>query len=62
MLPGTGIVPYDGQSWAVTGTSTATAYATGIAAGLADSSHDCPKQVIPTMQSDFGVSFGGGGQ
>lgn len=62
MLPGTGIVPYDGQSWAVTGTSTATAYATGIAAGLADSSHDCPKQIIPTMQSDFGVSFGGGGQ
>ena len=62
MLPGTGIVPYDGQSWAVTGTSTATAYATGIAAGLADSSHDCPKQIIPTMQSDFGVSFGGRGQ
>lgn len=60
MLPGTGIVPYDGQSWAVTGTSTATAYATGIAAGIADSSHDCPQQVVPTMQSDFGVSFGGG--
>lgn len=60
MLPGTGIVPYQGQSWAVTGTSTATAYATGIAAGIADSNHDCPKTVIPTMQSDFGVSFGGG--
>ena len=60
MLPGTSIVPYDGQSWAVTGTSTATAYATGIAAGLADSSHDCPGQVIPTIQSKFGVSLDGG--
>jgi hypothetical protein len=59
MLPGTSIVPYDGQSWAVTGTSTSTAYATGIAAGLADSSHDCPGQVIPTIQSKFGVSLSG---
>jgi hypothetical protein len=59
MLPGTSIVPYDGQSWAVTGTSTATAFATGIAAGLADSSHSCPGQVIPTVQSKFGVSLGG---
>lgn len=60
MLPGTSIVPYDGQSWAVTGTSTSTAYATGIAAGLADSSHDCPGQVIPKIQSKFGVQLGGG--
>jgi hypothetical protein len=61
MLPGTSIVPFDGQSWAVTGTSTATAYATGIAAGLADSHNGCPQTVIPTMQSNFGVSFGDGG-
>jgi hypothetical protein len=60
MLPGTSIVPYEGQSWTVTGTSTATAYATGIAAGLADSSHDCPGQVIPTIQTKFGVSLGSG--
>jgi hypothetical protein len=60
MLPGTSIVPYGGESWALTGTSTATAYATGIAAGLADSTHDCPKTVIPTMQSDFGVNFSSG--
>ena len=60
MLPGTSIVPYDGQSWAVTGTSTATAYATGIAAGLADSGHNCPGQVLSTIQSKFGVSLGGG--
>ena len=60
MLPGTSIVPYDGQSWAVTGTSTSTAYASGIAAGLADSSHNCPSGVIPQVQSKFGVSLGNG--
>jgi hypothetical protein len=60
MLPGTSIVPFDGQSWAVTGTSTSTAYASGIAAGLADSSHNCPNAVIPQVQSKFGVSLGAG--
>src|SRR6185312_5871118 len=55
MLPGTSIVPFDGQSWAVSGTSTATAYATGIAAGLADSGHNCPTTVVPTLQKKFGV-------
>jgi hypothetical protein len=60
MLPGTSIVPFDGQSWAVTGTSTSTAYASGIAAGLADSTHNCPGQELSTMQSKFGVNLGGG--
>jgi len=53
-------VPYDGQSWAVTGTSTSTAYATGIAAGLADSGGKCPTTVIPTMQSKFPADLSGG--
>lgn len=60
MLPGTSIVPFDSESWTVTGTSTATAYATGIAAGMADSHNACPQTVIPTMQSDYGVSFSSG--
>jgi hypothetical protein len=60
MLPGTSIVPFDGQSWAVTGTSTSTAFASGIAAGLADSSHNCPGGVISQVQSKFGVSLDGG--
>jgi thermitase len=59
MLPGTSIVPYAGQSWAVTGTSTATAYASGIAAGIADAGHNCPGQILSTVQSKFGVSLGG---
>jgi hypothetical protein len=61
MLPGTDVVPYGGQSWAVTGTSTATAFASGIAAGMADSHHACPQTVVPTMQSNYGVSFGSDG-
>jgi len=59
MLPGTSIVPFDGQSWAVTGTSTSTAYASGIAAGLADSSHNCPGGVVSQVQSKFGVTLDG---
>lgn len=58
MLPGTSIVPFGGQSWAVTGTSTSTAYASGIAAGLADSSRNCPSGVISQVQSKFGVNLG----
>jgi hypothetical protein len=60
MLPGTSIVPYLGGSWAVTGTSTATAYASGIAAGLADSSHARPNQVVPAIDGKFGVKLGSG--
>ncbi len=58
MTPGTSIVPFDGQSYAVVGTSPATAYASGIAAGLADASGNCPVQVVPTMRSKLGVNFG----
>jgi hypothetical protein len=60
ILPGTNIVPFDGQSWAVTGTSTSTAFASGITAGLADSTHNCPGQELSTMQSKFGINLGGG--
>jgi thermitase len=57
MTPGISIVPYDGQSYIVTGTSPATAFASGIAAGLADSSQICPSQVIPTIRSKLGVNL-----
>jgi len=58
MTPGTSIVPFDGQSWAVVGTSPATAFASGLTAGLADASKNCPGQVVPTIRSKLGVSFG----
>jgi hypothetical protein len=51
MTPGTSIVPFNGQSYLVNGTSTATAYASGIAAGLADVNGRCPPDVIPTMRA-----------
>jgi hypothetical protein len=57
MTPGTSLVPYDGQSYIVNGTSAAAAYASGIAAGLANTSGDCPPTVISTMRSKLGVNF-----
>ncbi len=58
MTPGTSIVPFNGQSYIVNGTSSATAYASGIAAGLADANHECPPGVLPTMRSKLGVNLG----
>jgi hypothetical protein len=55
MTPGTSLVPFNGQSYLVNGTSTATAYASGIAAGLADVNQICPPGVLPTMKSKLGV-------
>lgn len=60
MLPGTSIVPWEGQSWAVTGTSTSTAFATGILAGFADAHHDPPKLGLPFLQSKFSFHPGNG--
>ena len=57
MEPGTSLVSYQGQSYLVSGTSSATASASGFAAGLADTTHHCPDQVIPTLRSKFGVNF-----
>jgi len=37
IAPGTSIVSYNGQTWLVSGTSAASAYAAGMAAGFADS-------------------------
>jgi hypothetical protein len=48
MAPGDNVVNYDGQSYLVEGTSTSTALVSGMAAGLADSAHDCPDQ-IPSL-------------
>jgi hypothetical protein len=58
MTPGTSVIPYNGQSYVVNGTSAATAYASGIAAGLADGSSKCPETVVSTIRNRFGVQFG----
>src|SRR5262249_28931989 len=60
MAPGTSVVPFDGQAYSVVGTSSATAYASGIAAGLADSSKKCPDQVVSTVVNKLAVKAGAG--
>ena len=37
IAPGTSVIHYNGQTWLITGTSAASAYAAGLAAGFADS-------------------------
>ncbi len=51
--PGDNIVPFNGQSWLVEGTSTSTAFATGTAAGLADKAGDCADQAESLLQSSL---------
>jgi hypothetical protein len=60
MAPGTSVAAYQGQAYIVTGTSSATAFASGFAAALADRSQDCPSQVISTVRSRWGVNLGPG--
>jgi hypothetical protein len=57
MAPGTSVVPFEGQSYIVTGTSTATAYVSGLVAGLADSGGNCPSEVVPAVRAKLGVRF-----
>ena len=56
MAPGDNIVPFDGQSWLVEGTSTATAFTTGLAAGLADAHHDCADQAQSLLKQSLGTT------
>ncbi len=56
MLPGSGIVPYGGDRWLVTGTSTATAYASGIAGALWNPSVGSPANLNTLLRQKFGVT------
>jgi len=58
VLPGSGIVPYGGDSWLVTGTSTSTAYATGIAAATWSPELGSPANLEATMRKNFGLPSG----
>ncbi len=51
--PGDNIVPFDGQSYLVEGTSTATAFVSGAAAGLADAAHVPATQAESLLQSSL---------
>jgi thermitase len=52
-LPGTSFVYYGGQTYGVQGTSTATAYASGIYAGTLSTSGGSAAQIIRAMQAKF---------
>jgi hypothetical protein len=51
--PGDNVVSYNGQSYLVEGTSTSTAFVSGMAAGLADSSHVCADQAQALLQKSL---------
>src|SRR5581483_11302464 len=51
IAPGDNVVAYGGQNYLVEGTSTSTAIVSGMAAGLADSSHLCADQAPSLLKS-----------
>jgi len=53
MVNGDNVVGFNGQSYLVQGTSTSTAFASGMAAGLADSSHVCADQAQSLLQKSL---------
>ncbi len=48
--PGSAIIPFNGSSWLVTGTSASTAYASGLAASFIDCTKVSNAQVISSLQ------------
>ncbi|HWY77012.1 MAG TPA: S8 family serine peptidase [Verrucomicrobiae bacterium] len=53
IAPGDNVVPFDGQNYLVEGTSTATAIASGMAAGLADSAGACADQAASLLRNSL---------
>jgi hypothetical protein len=54
-LPGTAMVSYDGEDWVVQGTSTATAYSSGIYAGNLAAHGWTQPQILNAMENKFPV-------
>jgi hypothetical protein len=52
--PGTSYATINGQTWVVTGTSSAAAYTSGKTAGLADSTGVSPTSAATTIQTSMG--------
>jgi hypothetical protein len=55
--PGTSVIYFDGQPYYAVGTSTATAIASGIAAGYMDTTHNSVGQMQSFMRNNFGVKI-----
>lgn len=54
IAPGTSVVPYAGDTWVVNGTSVATAYTSGLAAGLLADSGRAPSEISKQLQQKLG--------
>ncbi len=53
ILPGANIVPFNGRSYYVNGTSVSTALASGMMAGLAESTRQAPMKILPTFRNSI---------
>lgn len=58
MAPGASVVPYDGRRWLINGTSVATAYASGVAAGLVGQPGMTPAKVIEDIRRNLPAPAG----
>lgn len=56
IAPGTSVIPYQGESYVVNGTSVATAYTAGLAAGLIADSGKSAAEVVKQLQSNIGFT------
>ena len=56
IAPGTSVIPYQGESYIVNGTSVATAYTAGLAAGLLADSNKPASEVLKQLQSRLGFT------
>ena len=54
-LPGASVIYFGGQAYGVQGTSTSTAYASGVFAGTMAATGSSASQIIPVMQAKFPV-------
>jgi hypothetical protein len=55
--PGSSVVYFDGQPFVISGTSTATAYASGLAAAIAEQQHLTPGAAAQTIAERYAVHF-----
>ncbi len=62
MLQGTGLVPYGGATWRVSGTSVAAAHASGVAAALWLRHGGTPASLRPTLEGTYGLPASPGGR
>jgi len=56
IAPGTSVVPFGGESYVVNGTSVATAYTAGLAAGLIADSGKTGAEIVKQLQSKIGFT------